>query len=300
MQLTDSTYVRLVRIISDATGIQLGENRRQMLRNRIAGRVRQLGLTSYEDYLKTIENRNSPDELRTLIDSITTNYTGFFRDQAQFEHLGQVLEQLFQIKNKKIRIWSAACSTGEEVYSLAITAFVAAERCNADINRVRILATDISQKVLCQAFRGVYPLDRIESLDEKYRRFFHPFDASHESAGNADPMARVDNELRGITIFRRINLCEPNLNVPGDIDVVFLRNVLIYFDANTIRKILTTCESKLAAGGYLYVGASESVGEYLPRMEVARPCVFRSEMKKPVHQSGIELTFPYLVEPVHA
>jgi chemotaxis protein methyltransferase CheR len=175
---------------------------------------------------------------------------------------------------------------------------LAAERCKADVNRVRILATDISTKVLCQAFRGIYARERVESLEDRYRRFFDPFDARQE--GNFEPLVRVNNELRGITIFRRINLCDPSLNVPGEIDVVFLRNVLLYFDTNMIRQILSKCESKLTPGGYLYVGASESVGEYVPRMEIARPCVFRSSAKRRGSEMVSGSRVPNFEEPIHA
>lgn len=274
MQFSTTTYEQFVRLISEQTGIQLGENRVQMLRNRIAGRVRQLGMQSYEEYLRLLRGREAPEELRTLIDSVTTNYTAFFRDPAQFQHFGQIVEQLLKSGKPKVRIWSAACSTGEEVYSLAISAFLAAERVQADIDRVRILATDISQKVLSQAFLGIYPQKRISGLSTDYQRFFEVLPEASPEARHS--RVQVHQSLRRLTIFRRINLCDQPLPIPAGIDVIFLRNVLIYFDTEMVKSILQECESKLNSGGFLYVGSCESVSDYLPHFEVARPCVFRA------------------------
>ena len=273
MQISDATYARFVRLISDMTGIQLGENRRQMLRNRIAGRVRQLKLNSYDEYYDLLRSGDKTEEMKILIDVVTTNYTSFFRDPAQFNHLQSILEGLFRSGQPKIRIWSAACSTGEEVYSIAMTACLAAEKCRADIDRVRILATDISQTVLRRAFRGIYPTERIKNISPQYRRFFKPHEGTDEP--EPGPHVRIDSELRGITIFRRVNLCEKPLTVPSGIDIIFIRNVLLYFDPQMVRQILGECRNKLTRTGFLYVGASESVSEYLENMETARPCVYR-------------------------
>lgn len=238
-----------------------------MLENRIASRVRQLGLGSYEAYLKKV--MASTSELRLLIDSVTTNFTSFFRDSQQFEHLQKELEARLEPRPKRIRIWSAACSSGEEPYSLAMTAAMAQRESGVTVSPIRILATDISDSVLHKASSGCYSAEKVASIPSRFRDFFEPLPGEELARFQAKQM------LREPLIFRRINLCDSTWDIPDGIDFVFIRNVLLYFDRDTQQAILRRCVQKMKPGGLLYVGACENVRSLVVGVDPVMPSVFR-------------------------
>ena len=187
MKIDQTTFLELSKLISNRCGIQLAKNRQQMLQNRISSRVRQLGLGSYRDYLVVVQRDQINGELDALVDAVTTNYTQFFRDPAQFDHVrDQVAEILKQrvhepAANRRVRIWSAACSTGEEAYSLAITAKEAAESVGQSVDNIRILATDIASSVLSIAASARYCESSIAELPTTKQNYFETEDCPVET-----------------------------------------------------------------------------------------------------------------------
>lgn len=279
MKIDQKTFLEFSKLISDRCGIQLAENRIQMLQNRISGRVRQLGLGCYRDYLDVVQSERIVGELDALVDAVTTNYTHFFRDAAQFDHVHDRLAEILKRRaretgaNRRIRIWSAACSTGEEAYTLAITAREAADSVGQSGDDIRVLATDIASSVLNKAAVAQYKESSIARLPKTKQKYFESVSKPFEAGENE---VVVCDEIRKMVIFCRMNLCEPRLRVPDDIDIIFCRNVLLYFHPNMQQQILEGCSSALRPGGLLYVGACESVRHLIPNMKSVRPSVFQS------------------------
>ncbi|MEM9367413.1 MAG: protein-glutamate O-methyltransferase CheR [Planctomycetota bacterium] len=267
MNLNSTTFYEFAQIAAKEAGIQLEGKHERMLTNRMAARVRELELPNYEEYLQRIQSL--PVEMHAFIDSVTTNFTSFFRDPGQFQHLQRTLEAMLRSEPNRVRIWCAACSTGEEPYSLALTAKQVTQRLGLPSSPVRVLATDINQSVLKGASNGVYTTDQLAMVPESLRGYF-----VRDSTESSDSF-RVCREIRESVLFRRLNLCHAEWDIPGDMDVIFLRNVLIYFDQETQRQVLARCLEKLKPGGLLYVGACESVRKMLSGAESIEPSIFR-------------------------
>lgn len=272
--LDSKTFQDFASLIADKSGIQLSENRNRMLQNRISSRVKQLGLESFQEYFNVVVDDCSGSELRTLIDSVTTNYTSFFRDARQFDILRDSLIALIGEGRRKIRIWSTACSSGEEPYSIAITVREAMDQCEVQNIDVRILATDISMSMLQKTSDGFFSDQAVRMLSaEQQRHFSRPSEVAN---GSCRFGWQISPRLRKMVMPRMINLCDIPSVIPGDIDFIFCRNVLIYFDVATQRKILRSCMQKLASDGLLFVGACESVRKLIPDAPSVHPSVFTS------------------------
>lgn len=269
MNLDTETFAQFVTLISGHSGIQLADKHMRMLENRIRRRVQDLGLKSFGDYLLLVRDDQTGRELLTLIDAVTTNFTSFFRDPRQFEHFRGELEKRVAERPERIRIWSAACSTGEEIYTLIMVALRAIGEKTVD-ETMRFLATDIAPSVLQQASEGIYRRQQVERIAPEYQEFFEATDDAEER-----DLYQVDSSIRERVIFRRLNLCDHQWQVPGEVDFIFLRNVLIYFDVPTQKRILANCASKLRRGGLLYLGASESVRDLIPSLSPVEASVFR-------------------------
>lgn len=267
-RFSDDNFEQLRRIALEHTGIVLGENKRQMMYGRLARRIRQLGLGSFDEYCARLEQ--DPDsELGELINAITTNLTSFFRENHHFEHLAQTALPEAMTRNaatRRLRIWSAGCSTGEEPYSIAMTL---AESANLSGWDARILATDIDTNVVARADSGVYAAERVADMDPKRQRRW--FDKGvGENAGKL----RVRRELHDLIAFRALNLLGP-WPMRGPFDIIFCRNVVIYFDKETQRKLFARYADILAPGGYLYIGHSETLFKICDRFESIGGTVYR-------------------------
>ncbi len=273
MKISEETFRKFANLISSIAGIELAENREMMLVNRISTRLNELQLNSFDEYYRLVSSSDAETERANLIDSITTHFTSFFRDPGQFDHLRNSLVQLFANGNRKIRLWSAACSSGEEAYSMAITALEAASLAGVHAPHIRILASDVSNRILQVAHDAWFAEAAFNKLTIDQRKYFETAKRICPVTGNI--LVRAGKQLRDLMIFRNINLCEQPLRVPGDIDVIFCRNVLLYFNVATQKKILGAVSAKLKRGGLLYVGASEQVRPYLPHLDSVRVCVFR-------------------------
>lgn len=265
---TDSDFAFLSRLAYEHTGIRLGDNKRQMVYGRLARRIRELGLGSFRDYCARVE-RDPQQELGELVNAITTNLTAFFRENHHFEHLaGTALPEIMarNAATRRLRVWSAGCSTGEEAYSIAMTLAEAADLSGWD---ARILATDIDTNVVAKANAGVYAEDRVRNIDpRRLRRWLRHGTGAH--AGRY----RVAEALAGMIAFRQLNLLGP-WPMRGPFDVIFCRNVVIYFDKETQRKLFARYADILAPHGYLYIGHSETLFQISDRFRPVGGTIYR-------------------------
>ena len=252
-EFTDRDFERIRKLVKDETGIALSESKRDMVYGRLAKRLRHLELRTFEEYCRAVVDGGS-EELVNLVNAITTNLTFFFRQPEHFEFLEKtLLPQLAGVRSRsrRIRLWSAGCSTGEEPYSAAIVA-----RELFDPRRgwdVRILATDLDTNVLERAMEGVYAEEQLRLMTPRRRsRWFRP------TSRNGKPVFAVDPELRDMITFRQLNLMH-GWPMRGPLDAIFCRNVVIYFDMPTQRVLFERFADLLADEGNLFVGYSESL-----------------------------------------
>lgn len=236
------------KLIYARAGINLKPGKQEMVYSRLARRLRALKLDSFRNYLTLLEDDAAP-EWEAFINAITTNLTHFFREPHHFDILATQYREAGT--QRSFRVWSAASSTGEEVYSIAITL---AEASVGLVSQPRILASDLDTNVVEHARRGIYSLDRLENVSpERRKRFFLRGTGEHEG------YAKVRDEIRQDVRFDQINLMSVNWQIKEPIDAVFCRNVMIYFDKETQYIILKKLSQVLRPDGRLYVGHSENL-----------------------------------------
>ena len=263
-EFTEQDFTYLGELATKHTGITLGGHKRQLVYGRLTRRLRQLNLTTFAQYCQYID-QHIDTELMELINAITTNLTSFFRENHHFEHLAdQALPDRMERNGmgRRLRLWSAGCSTGEEPYSIAMTV---AEALRAELTQwdVRLLATDIDTQVLTRAATGVYNEDRIEGISPaRQRRWFR------RGAGPNQGKVKVDDSLRSLIAFKQLNLMDATWPMRGPFDIIFCRNVVIYFDKPTQRRLFDRYADLLAPDGYLYVGHSESLHSVTTRFKL--------------------------------
>jgi len=247
-QFSVRDFERVRSMIYTRAGIVLAPGKQDMVYSRLARRLRALRLDSFSEYLERLAEPEST-EWEAFTNALTTNLTSFFREAHHFDILKKLL--LEQPRGSKILLWSAAASTGEEPYSMAIAA---AEAFDSLTPPVRILATDLDTQVLATAERGVYPLDRIEKIDdERRRRFFR------RGNGSMSGHCRVVEELRSLISFRPLNLLDSSWPMRGPFTAIFCRNVMIYFDKQTQHGLLKKMMPLLGPDGRFFAGHSESL-----------------------------------------
>lgn len=260
-EFSDKDFQRVKKLVLEHTGIFLSDIKHDMMYSRLAKRLRKLHLESFSDYIDLIESGDET-ELGSFTNSVTTNLTSFFREQHHFDYLKTTLIPTLMKLNadtRKIRIWSAGCSTGEEPYSLAITLKETIPE-NAGWD-VKILATDLDTNVLETGSNGVYSMDRVNGLSSSVlKRWFNK--GKGEKAG----LVRVSSELRDIIIFKQLNLMG-QWPVKAGVDVIFCRNVVIYFDKATQRVLFDRYAETLRGDGYLVIGHSESLHKVTDRFK---------------------------------
>jgi chemotaxis protein methyltransferase CheR len=247
----DQDFAAISSLVKSLTGINLTPQKRELVYGRLAVRVRALGVRTFREY-RQIVAEDLHEQIR-MCNAITTNLTAFFREPHHFEHLrDQVLPAHRERPGlRRLRIWSAGCSTGEEPYSIAMTLLEALPEVQ-DWN-VRILATDLDSDVLDTAALGKYPAERVKGLsDGRLRRFFN----EHKDRGTSVFVVRP--EVRRLVTFKQLNLMQP-LPMPGPLDVVFCRNTVIYFDKDTQRNLFARIAPLQRPGDLLYLGHSESL-----------------------------------------
>ncbi|MCL4849607.1 MAG: protein-glutamate O-methyltransferase CheR [Acidobacteria bacterium] len=267
--LTDRELSAIVRLVYEKSGITLHEGKRALVTARLQKRLKALGASSYSEYLRHLEADASGNELVALLDAIATNHTSFFREPQHFELLKTrvVGEWLAGRPTGPFAVWSAACSTGEEPYTLAMTLRDALP--GQASPGVRVLGSDLSTKALRTARTGVYKLERVRELPlEMLRRHFE------KGLGAQAGLARVAHEVRRVVEFRQLNLLEI-ADLGERFPVIFCRNVMIYFDRHVQQRVVSMLERHLEPGGYLFISHSESLNGVTHRLRWVAPAVYQ-------------------------
>ena len=264
--MTSKDFERITDLAGRYTGIVLGEHKRDMVYGRIARRVRKLNLSSFTDYLDFLE-ANLQQELSNFINVITTNLTSFFRENHHFNYLYKTVLTELKRKNsasKRMRIWSAGCSTGMEPYSIAMTLIKFGMLSDWD---VKILATDLDSEVLDKARAGVYSVNEIDGLEDSIVK-------DNFQRGGTGKEVRIKEKVSKIVHFKRLNLLE-NWPMKGPFDFIFCRNVVIYFDKPTQKVLFERYADMLSVGGYLFIGHSENLHGLSDRFENLGNTIYR-------------------------
>lgn len=261
--ITEAEYTQFQRFIFDAAGITFGASKHALVMGRLGKRVAVFHLNTFGQYLDLLAAGNHPDEVQMAVDLLTTNETYFFREIKHFDFLrAQALAT--RNRSQPYRVWSAASSSGEEAYSVAM---VLAD-CLAN-TPWEVLGTDISTKVLQGASRALYTLERARHIPPDYLRRY-----CLKGTGEHEGRLLIDRSLRSKVLFRHVNLNMPLPNL-GQFDVVFLRNVMIYFNDETKRTVVARVIASLKPGGHFCVGHSESLNNISTALEQVAPSIYR-------------------------
>ena len=272
LELTDRDYRNFSALIYEKSGINLHQGKRELLKARLAKVLRQSDFTSVREYYDFLMNDTTGDAFIPLLDVISTNLTAFFREPKHFDFLSEVVvNELFgasgQRRSGEIRVWCAGCSSGEEAYSIAMNLLEALPESRHD--DIRILATDISTRMLQAADRGIYEAARVEKVPWPTRRQFF-----QKGANRWAGCYRVKSHVRRRVNFQRLNFIEP-FPFSNAFDVIFCRNVMIYFDKTTQENLVNRFYDVIASSGYLFIGHSESLTGVQHRFRYIRPSVYR-------------------------
>jgi chemotaxis protein methyltransferase CheR len=266
LQPTD--FEMISQIVYKFSGIRLTSGKEELVRSRLAKRLRDLGINSFRAYLRYIREDQTEQELRLMIDSLTTNKTSFFRENQHFEYMrDQILPKLKE-RGTGTRIWSAGCSSGEEPYSIAM--LLHEEWSQIDLFNVRILATDISARILAKARAGEYEKEDMQGIPPAYL-------SKYFNLACSDPsriwIYRVRDSIKKLVRFAKLNLMD-EWPMKGPFDAIFCRNVMIYFDSETQGKLVQRFCDLLIPGGYLLVGHSESLVANSCGLKYLRPATY--------------------------
>lgn len=267
MELTDSDFTRLRDYMYATFGIDLSK-KKGLIERRLSEMVKSKGFSDFSSYIDNLLRDQSGVEVSLLVTKLTTNFTYFMREKEHFEFMkNTALPQIVPtIKDKSLAVWSAACSSGEEPYtiSMVIDEYFGYSKKGFD---TRILATDISPKVLAMADKGIYSLDRVTNLSgDKLARYFD------KTGGNN---LKVKPELRKQLILKEFNLMEPSYKFKKKFHIIFCRNVMIYFDNKVRESIANKMYDALAPGGYLFIGLSETLTNVKSNLTYVQPSVYK-------------------------
>lgn len=254
-------------LIRREAGIYLSDAKKALLVGRLTRRLRELGLRSFAAYYRRL--KADAQERVQMVDRVSTNETHFFREPRQFEFLEtEVIPELLRGAPRPVRVWSAGCSTGEEAYSVAavLRAALPAERGWSP----QIFGNDISTRVLERACEARWPLEKAHEIPSRYRRAFFL-----RGYGSQEGWMKAEAELREIIRFEHQSLLDEDAKVPGPFDLVLCRNVLIYFDTPTKRRVIDRLIAQLAPDGYLFLGHAESLHLLAKGMQAVGPTVYR-------------------------
>lgn len=262
---SDMDFRILARFAHERAGIFLPDSKRNLVYGRLSRRLRALGHNSFREYCEYLSLSGS--EVQRFINAISTNLTKFFRESHHFRHFDQTVVAPFaENGSRRLRVWSAGCSTGEEPYTIAaVLNRKASSRRDADI---RILATDIDTDVLATALRGEYPQSSVDEVPPTFRGMFVA------KPGNDVDKVLIADDVRSLICFRHLNLIE-DWPFRGTFDAIFCRNVMIYFDAPTKSRLLDRFAEQLKPGGWLYIGHSESLTRSHPQLELEGKTIYR-------------------------
>jgi len=267
IEITDQEFQRLAALVKANFGIHLSKEKKALVMGRLGNILRSLNMDNFSDYINFVIADRSGEAAKTFISKITTNHTYFMREADHFDFFrDKLLPALMpKLKDKDLRIWSAGCSTGEEPYTLAmlIDEYLGGARRGWD---TKILATDISEKVLAHAARGMYSDESVLLLPKRWKlTYFVP---------HGDNQYAVKDSIKREVLFRRFNLMDP-FPFKKKFHVIFCRNVMIYFDANTRKQIVRKFYDALEPGGYLFIGHSETIHRDDRLFHYVMPAVYR-------------------------
>jgi len=268
-EFTSADFAFIAATVGRCAGIALGAHKRNLVYGRLARRLRALQLDSFEQYCELLKSPEGEGEIGLMVNAITTNMTSFFRESHHFDHLRGLLERRAASRTPgtqpRLRIWSAGCSTGEEPYSIAMTLREAFKDQLAGWD-IRILATDIDTHVLATAQAGIYPDERSSAIPASYR-------VRYTEGGSGETLV-MSATLRSLIAFKPLNLLE-DWPMKGPFDAIFCRNVVIYFDKPTQRRLFNRFADILRPDGWLYIGHSETLFRVCDRFAPAGRTVYR-------------------------
>jgi chemotaxis protein methyltransferase CheR len=270
--MTAEEYELIRKLVYAKSGINLGDSKQQLVRARLGKRVRQGQFASFRDYYNHVEKDTTGEELQLLLDAISTNTTHLFREKRHFDFLHRQVKAWVENRDWRgshsvLRVWSAACSSGEEPHSIAMTVHDALRGTGV---QAKILATDLSTKVLARARLGLYEGHKVGSVPGDYRnRYFRP---THH---DGQPCVELVPEIRESITFCRFNLMTPTFPFRQGFDIVFCRNVMIYFDRPTQEGLVNRIARHIHPGGYLMIGHSESLNGIRHDMEYVEPTIYK-------------------------
>jgi chemotaxis protein methyltransferase CheR len=269
-ELTDSDFFRFCQLVHQHAGIHLTSQKKELVRARLMKILRQRGLQSFREYYEQLMRDSSGAELMGFLDALSTNQTSFWREPKHFEYLAEEILSAWPAERRspfKRNLWSAGCSTGEEPYTLAILIMNAFR--GEDLSQVKIHASDINTQVLAQAERGIYPMSRVEPLPPEWRRRFF-----QKGVGERQGLVRIKPEVRRLVHYFRLNLMDP-FPFQEKMDIIFCRNVMIYFEKDTQVKLVDKFYQCLRPGGYLFIGHSESLCNRQHQFNYVKPTIYR-------------------------
>ncbi|HPO03715.1 MAG TPA: protein-glutamate O-methyltransferase CheR [Treponemataceae bacterium] len=269
--LSDTEFNILTRMLFDRFGIHLGDQKRVLLSGRLSKRVRETGCGNFSEYIDYLRTDPTGREQTELINRITTNHSFFFREGEHFAYLkDNVFSRIEEAVSKRsppaVRIWSAGCATGEEVYTIAM--LMRSHFGNRiDGLDIGLLATDISVAALSQAKEGIYQESKLKELPGEWKRQWFT---------KAGPdQFRISDEIRGMVLFKKLNLMETPYPMKGTFDVIFCRNVMIYFNAQSREHVVNAMHKCLKPGGVFFVGHSESLNRETCPFEYVKPAIYK-------------------------
>lgn len=273
-ELKDIDYERISRLVYEQCGINLHEGKKELVKARLGKRLREGNFKSFGEYYRYVTTDDGTDELISMIDSLSTNLTYFFREESHFQKLRNMIKLMVKTSNQgrlseKLRIWSAGCSTGEEPYSLAMTV---CESVNGLSGDVKIMATDISTRVLQTADKGIFGKERLKNVPPAILKKYFQM-----GSGSCEGQFLIKKNIRDMVQFSRFNLMDtppPNYRF----DIIFCRNVMIYFDKATQEALVRRFHQCLNKGGHLFVGHSESLTGLSHELKYIEPSVYRKQV----------------------
>lgn len=265
-QLRDADFRKIASFVMSSAGIVVSERKRTFIQGRLGRRLRALGLADFQEYCRLLDSPSGEEERHNLINAVTTNHTSFFREKHHFDYLQKTALPAIahDASSHRLRIWSAGCSTGEEPYTIAMVL----RECRSLFSAwdVKLLATDLDTNVVAAARRGVYDNERMETIPEAYRTRY--FTETGDGAGTAS------DELRSLISFAPLNLLH-QWPMSGPFDIIFCRNVVIYFDKPTQRTLFDRYAEMLKPDGWLFVGHSESLMGVSDRFDLVGRTIYR-------------------------
>jgi chemotaxis protein methyltransferase CheR len=276
LSFSDRDYRAITEFVHKTAGINLLEGKKELVRTRLGKRMRQLRMTDFNTYFKHVMNDNTGEEIIFLLDALATNLTSFFREDQHFTFMSNTMLPALEARcrakgSHRLRIWSAACSSGEEPYTIAMVILEKSPYFGLG-GDCKILGTDISTKVLGIAQKGLYGPERMKTVPPMFLSKY--FQKTHGEKGST--MFQVSSQLRSLIAFRRLNLMDP-LPFRNPLDLIFCRNVMIHFDKPTIDRLVNKYYQILTPGGYLFIGHSESLSGLTHNFKYVKPCIYQKE-----------------------